>query len=64
MLRLKPRQRDLLIEKVPDVANLGAGSLVFGQILTGQTFSLGWAVLGIAFRFVLFGLMLFAASGE
>ena len=64
MLRLNPRQRNLLIEKVPDVANLGAGSMVFGQILSGQAFSIGWAVFGIAFWFVLFGLMLFVASGE
>ena len=64
MLRLKPRQRELLIEKVPDIANLAAGSLVFGQILSGQAFSPLWALFGIVFWFVLFGLILFAASGE
>ena len=48
MLRLKPRQRTVLIEKVPDVANLAAGSMFFGQFLTEQPFSLALALLGMA----------------
>ena len=64
MLRLKPRQREALIQKVPDVANLGAGSLIFGQVLSGQTFSTPWMLFGIVFWFTMFGWMLYLASGE
>ena len=33
MLRLKREQRQLLADKLPDVANVAAGGLVFGQAL-------------------------------
>lgn len=46
MLTLKPRQRAVLLEKVPDVANLGVGVLVFGQFVSDQPFSVWLAVLG------------------
>ena len=47
MLELKPRQRDVLIDKLPDVANLAAGGLVFGQLLGERPFSLRVAFLGV-----------------
>ena len=34
MLRLKRQQRDILADKLPDLGNLAAGALVFGQALT------------------------------
>jgi hypothetical protein len=37
----------VFIEKVPDVANLGFASLVFGQALNDQPFSLSWALVGL-----------------
>ena len=60
MLRLTRRQRTTLVEKVPDLANLAAAGLVFGQFVGGQPFSrtvafvgiLAWAGL-IAFALVL-----------
>jgi hypothetical protein len=48
MLRLNPRQRDVLIEKMPDVANLAAGSMFLGQFLTERPFSVALAVAGVA----------------
>ena len=39
MLRLKPRQRTVLIGVFPEFANLAAGALIFGQALTDRPFS-------------------------
>ena len=47
MLRLKPRQRVVPIEKVPDAANLAAGSMFFGQFLTDRPFSVILGLIGI-----------------
>ena len=47
MIRLKPRQRAVLIEKVPDAANLAAGSMFFGQYLAERPFSAVLSVAGI-----------------
>jgi hypothetical protein len=46
MLTLKPRQRAVLLEKVPDLANLGAGALIFGQFVSDQPFSAWLALAG------------------
>ena len=48
MVRLTARQREALIEKMPDAANLVAGSMFFGQFLTDRPFSVGLAMLGAA----------------
>ena len=48
MLRLKPRQRALIVEKVPDLANIGAGVLVFGQFAGEEPLSVWFVLLGIA----------------
>ena len=53
MLRLKARQLSVLVEKVPDVANLGVGALVFGQFVGGQRFSVRIAVAGLVIWIVL-----------
>ena len=44
MLELSPEQRRVLVDKVPDVANVAVGALVFGQYLGGRRFSLLIAV--------------------
>ena len=36
----------MLVEKVPDVANLALGALSFGQFVSGQPFSRGVALVG------------------
>ena len=48
MLRLRSRQRRVLIDKMPDVANVAAASMFFGQFLSGQPFSLRLAAGGMA----------------
>ena len=53
MLRLKPRQREVLADKLPDLANVGAALFVLGQFVGQEPLSprllLGgmvlWAVL-------------------
>ena len=58
MLRLSTEQRRLLAEKMLDLANVGAGALVFGQALSGRGFSIGLALLGIAWWLTSFSVAL------
>jgi hypothetical protein len=46
MLRLTPRRRAMLSEKVPDLANLVFASTFLGQFLTDRPFSVVLAVAG------------------
>ncbi len=46
MLEFDDRQREVLIDKLPDAANLALGGLVFGQFATGRPFSLAAAAAG------------------
>jgi hypothetical protein len=64
MLRLKRKQRQVLVDKVPDVANLVVGALFLGQFLSERPFSLMLALSGIAGWAVLIGLTLMAAGFE
>jgi hypothetical protein len=48
MLGLTRRRRELIAEKLADLANLAAAALVFGQALGAQGFSLPVAALGLA----------------
>jgi hypothetical protein len=36
MLGLRQAQRTVLVEKIPDLANLAAGGLIFGQFVGGS----------------------------
>ncbi len=56
MLRLKRRQREVLLEKGPDTANLAIGGLVFGQVLNSEPFSIPIAIGGLAIWMVVMGL--------
>ena len=47
MLRLTPRRRAMLIEKVPDLANLILASTFLGQFLTDRPFSVVLAIAGL-----------------
>jgi hypothetical protein len=47
MVGLAKEQRRMLIDKLPDAANIALGGLVFGQFLGDRPFSVGVAVLGI-----------------
>ena len=53
MLGWNQQQRRLLAETLRDVANIAAGAMVFGQFLSGRTFSPGLALLGLASWIVL-----------
>jgi hypothetical protein len=46
MLRLTGEQRKLLAEKFPDIGNMVAVALVFGQLLGRDPFSAKVAVIG------------------
>ena len=50
MVRLKPAQRRVLVDKVPDFANIGAGVFVFWQFVGQQPASWMLFVLGILLR--------------
>lgn len=47
-LVLTTEQRGMLVDKLPDGANLALGALVFGQFLGDGPFSLDVAALGVA----------------
>jgi hypothetical protein len=63
MLRLTSRQRAMLIEKVPDVANLIFASTFLGQFLSDRPFSLvlGFAGLG---AWTLLAIVAFMLAGD
>jgi hypothetical protein len=63
MLRLNRAQRAILAEKVPDIANIGAGALVFGQTLDGGQFSGSLALVGFVVWVLLFGFAMMFAGG-
>ncbi len=46
MLQWDPDQRAMLADKLPDVANVAAGALVFGQLLGERPFSSVMAAAG------------------
>ena len=46
MLELCERQRAVLIDKLPDVGNVAAGALIFGQALSERGFSRSIALWG------------------
>ena len=64
MLRLNRRQREVLIEKMPDVANLVVASTFLGQLLTDRAFSIRLAIAGIATGAFLWALTLLLAEGK
>ena len=64
MLELNPRQREVLAEKLPDVANLAAGALVFGQFLNERPLSLRVALVGVGVWLFLMALSMFVAAGR
>jgi hypothetical protein len=64
MLRLRPGQRRVLVERFPELANFAMGSLLFGQLLSDRPFSAGLAVSGVAVWVGLFGVTLFLVEQE
>jgi hypothetical protein len=64
MLRLTSGQRALITEKLPDVANISVGALVFGQFLSDCPFSISAAVFGAFLWTALVLVAFFCAGGE
>jgi len=44
MIRLHPGQRRVLVSHLPELANVAAGSLLFGQFLSERSYSPGLAL--------------------
>ena len=64
MLRLKPRQRAVIVEKLPDLANLVAGVLVLGQFVGEDPASVWRLIMGVAVWAGLAGITLLIAAEE
>jgi hypothetical protein len=62
MIRLKPAYRRVLVAHLPELANVAAGSLLFGQFLTHRPYSLVVAAVGIVAYVVLIGATFLAAN--
>jgi hypothetical protein len=61
MLRLKRAQRAMLVDKLPDTANLALGALTFGQFLA-SSLSLIVLAMGAALWVLLMGFATYLAS--
>lgn len=64
MLLLNRAQRAMLVDKVPDIANVAAGALLFGQFLGERPFSPPIALFGVAIWLVLIGWSVALAAGD
>ncbi|MEO6064379.1 MAG: hypothetical protein ABIP49_01180 [Lysobacterales bacterium] len=64
MLLLNRAQREMLVDKLPDVANLAIGALSFGQFLGDRPFSLTRALCGVAMWMILMAWTIALASGR
>ena len=64
MLDLNERQRSVLIEKLPDTANVAAGGMLFGQAISGQPFSTAAAIAGLAVWAGILGYPVFLARSR
>ena len=64
MLRLKPVQRRVLVTHLPELANVAAGSLLFGQFLSERSYPLLLAFVGVAAWAILIGWVFVLAAGE
>ena len=58
MIRLTPAQRRVLIAHLPELANVAAGSSLFGQFLSDFSFSLTVAFMGLGAWTALMGFVL------
>ncbi len=64
IVELSEGQRRVIVDKVPDMANVAAGAMVFGQFLAERPFSIVLAASGIAAWLVLGAYTLFIARGR
>ena len=64
MLRLKPRQRTVVIGTFPELANLAAVGLIFGQAFTDRPLSWTLLATGAAIWLVLLGATIAIAGAD
>ena len=64
MLELKKSQRAMLVDKLPDVANVAVGALFFGQFFGERAFSPLLALLGLGLWGLLIGWAVLLAGGN
>jgi hypothetical protein len=64
VLRSTSARRRVLVAHLPELANVAAGSLLFGQFLADRTYSVGLAVLDVAAWFGQMGIVFLFADGE
>jgi len=64
MVRLKPGQRRLVVAHLPGLANVAAGSLLFGQFLSARLDFAAIALVGLVTWVVLSGVAFLFAAGD
>jgi len=64
MVRLRPAQRRMLVAHIPPLANLAAGSLLFGQFLSDRPYSPAIALVGAGTWVLVFGAAFVLAAGS
>jgi len=64
MLRLTLAQRRIVQEKLPDLANLAVATAVFGQMVSGQPFSIRIASAGIGIWLTLMLVAFYSGDSE
>jgi hypothetical protein len=55
---MQPR-RELLAEKLMDVANIAVAATIFGQFVSDQPFRVGTGIIGIALWALIYGVAYF-----
>ena len=64
MIRLTTARRRVLIAHLPELANVAAGSLLFGQFLSERPYSLALALGGVVVWLLLIVAAFALAEGE
>ena len=62
MLRLKSKQRAVLVAMLPELANLGVAGLVFGQVISDRPFSWSLVALGGALWLLFVSIAIYIAG--
>jgi hypothetical protein len=61
---LSKGRRKIVTEKLPDLGNVAAAGLIFGQVISDKPFHWGYAVLGLVLIIGCYSLALFFAKEE
>lgn len=61
---LNLNQREVLAEKLMDLGNIAAGSMVFGVLIKRELFNVWSLLLGIATLIILYGIAMILKKGN